>query len=79
MYTTTSCGHCRRTKAWLDDHKVQYEEINIEEDEKAMEYVQKVNNGMNSVPTMIFPDGSILIEPGNAELEEKVNTTSHAK
>lgn len=72
IYTTTWCADCKRTKSWLNDNKIPYEEINIEQDEKAVEYVQKLNNGMNSVPTIEFPDGSILTEPSNAELEKKV-------
>lgn len=72
MYSTSWCGDCRRSKAWLDANKVEYKEVNIEEDEEGMAYVQKVNNGMNSVPTIVFPDGSILVEPSNQQLEEKV-------
>jgi mycoredoxin len=72
MYSTSWCGDCRRSKAWLDAHGVEYREINIEEDEAALAYVQKVNKGMNSVPTIVFPDGQILVEPTNEELEKKV-------
>lgn len=71
MYSTTWCGDCKRSKHFLDSHKVEYQEINIEEDEKAMNYVKKINNGMNSVPTIVFSDGSILVEPTNHELEQK--------
>lgn len=72
IYTTTWCGDCKRTKVWLNDHKVVYEEINIEKDEEAMKYVQKVNHGMNSVPTILFPDGSTITEPSNQELEKLI-------
>lgn len=74
VYTTTWCADCRRTKLWLLDHHVPFEEINIEQDEKAVEYVQEVNHGMHSVPTIVFPDGSTLTEPSNMELEEKVKS-----
>ena len=72
MYTTTWCGDCKRSKSWLDSRNVQYREINIEEDETALQFVQKINNGMNSVPTIVFSDGSILVEPSNEELEKKM-------
>jgi len=73
IYTTTWCPDCKRSKKWMEDHKISYQEINIQEDEAAMEYVIKVNNGMQSIPTIVFPDGSILVEPTNRELEEKIN------
>ncbi len=52
-------------------HGIPYEYINIEEDEKAAEFVASVNRGMHSVPTIIFPDGSILVEPTPRELARK--------
>lgn len=71
MYATTWCGDCRRAKRWFEAHSIPYEYINIEEDEKAAEFVARVNKGMHSVPTIIFPDGSILVEPNSRELAEK--------
>ncbi|HCJ35639.1 MAG TPA: glutaredoxin-like protein, partial [Ktedonobacter sp.] len=50
---------------------IPYEYINIEEDERAAEYVVRVNGGMQSVPTIVFPDGSILVEPSPRELAAK--------
>lgn len=76
MYSTAWCGDCKRSKAWLDAHKIGYNEIDIEKDKAGMQFVQKTNNGMNSVPTIVFPDGSILVEPSNEELEKKVSTLS---
>ena len=71
LYGTTWCGDCKRAKKWFDDHKVAYKDINIEEDQEALEYMQKINGGSQSVPTIVFPDGSILIEPSNFQLEEQ--------
>ncbi len=72
MYSTLWCGDCIRAKDWLDKHNIVYKEINIEENEKAMEYVRQINNGYSSVPTILFSDGSILVEPSNNVLEKKV-------
>ncbi len=72
VYGTKICPDCRRSKKWLDENKIPYKEIFLEEDEKAVDFVMEVNNGMQSVPTIIFPDGSILVEPSNSTLEEKV-------
>jgi mycoredoxin len=71
MYVTTWCGDCRFAKRWLDAHGVSYEIINIETDEDAAAIVQRINGGNRSVPTIIFPDGSILVEPGPRELAAK--------
>jgi mycoredoxin len=71
MYMTTWCGDCRFAKRWFDAHGIAYEAINIEEDENAAEEVRRVNGGQQSVPTIIFPDGSVLVEPGARELAAK--------
>lgn len=71
MYVTTWCGDCRFAKRWFNAHSIPFETINIEEDENAAELVQRVNGGMRSVPTIVFPDGSVLVEPGARELAAK--------
>ncbi len=71
MYATTWCGDCRMAKRWFDSHNVPYEYINIEDDENAAAFVVKVNGGARSVPTIIFPDGSVLVEPSARELAAK--------
>jgi mycoredoxin len=71
MYVTTWCGDCRMVKRWFDAHGIAYESINIEEDDRAAEYVAGVNRGYRSVPTIVFPDGTILVEPGPRELASK--------
>ena len=78
MYSTTWCADCRRAKQWLDAHNIFYTNINVEESEEAAAYVQEINGGNQSVPTIIFPDGSILVEPSNMELEEKMRTVQQA-
>jgi len=71
MYATTWCGDCRLAKRWFDSHGIAYDYINIEQDDDAAEVVLKVNNGMRSVPTIVFPDGSVLVEPSPRELAAK--------
>jgi mycoredoxin len=74
MYGTRICPDCARAKQVLNRHHVPFDWIDIEQDEKASAYVEKINKGLKSVPTILFPDGSILIEPSNAELEMKLNS-----
>ena len=71
MYATHWCGDCRMARRWFDAHGVPYEFINIEDDDRAAEYVVRVNHGARSVPTIVFPDGSILVEPSPRELASK--------
>jgi mycoredoxin len=71
VYATTWCGDCRFAKRWFDARGIAYDYINIEENEEAAAYVIKINNGARSVPTIIFPDGSILVEPDARQLASK--------
>lgn len=71
MYATTWCGDCRMAKRWFDARGISYDYINIEEDDNAAAYVMKVNRGMRAVPTIVFPDGSVLVEPSPRELAAK--------
>ena len=72
MYGTEWCGDCHRSRAFLDEKEVEYEFIDIDKDEKARECVEKINKGMRSVPTIVFKDGSVLVEPSNEELGNKL-------
>lgn len=71
VYATTWCGDCRFARRWLDSHGIAYDYINIEENEQAARYVTQINNGARSVPTIIFPDGSVLVEPDARQLFTK--------
>jgi len=73
MYSTTWCGDCKRAKKFLDKQKVPYTDVDIEKDEKGRDFVMKVNDGARVVPTIIFPDGDVLVEPSTKELRVKVS------
>ena len=75
MYTTEYCSDCNRAKAFFEAKKVRYLRVNLEGDQDATEFVMNVNNGHRSVPTIIFPDGTVLVEPGWEELREKFSTS----
>lgn len=79
VYSTVWCPDCKRAKKFFADHRIQYQNIDIEKDEEAMAYVEEVNHGMRVIPTIIFPDGDILTEPSNAELAEKLGIKTKAK
>lgn len=79
LYGTNWCSDCKRSKKFLGEQRVQYDFINIEEDPEGQKYVQSVQNGGMSIPTILFKDGSILIEPTNAELATKLGLETKAK
>jgi len=72
VYGTEWCWDCRRSRRFLDDQKIPYQWINIDKDSQAEREVIKINGGNRSVPTIIFPDGTILVEPSNSQLKEKL-------
>ena len=78
MFGAPWCLDCKRSKQFLAEQRVPYEWNDIDEDEAAREYVQQINNGKQIIPTIVFSDGSILVEPTNPELAEKLGIRSQA-
>lgn len=74
MYGTPWCGDTIRAKKVFEEFNVEFEWIDINKDKKAEETVKKINNGNKSVPTIIFPDESILVEPDKPTLIAKLKT-----
>ncbi len=72
MYGTTWCGDSRRARRFFDEHNIPYRFVDIDQDLQARHYVEEVNHGFRSVPTIVFPDGSMLVEPSAAKLAEKL-------
>ena len=63
MYTTPWCGYCRRLKSQLAREGIEITEVDIEREPDAADYVMAVNGGFQTVPTLLFPDGSTLTNP----------------
>ena len=72
MFSTTWCGYCRRLKGQLDREGIGYTEVNIEEVPKAADYVMQVNGGNQTVPTVVFPDGTAATNPSLAEVKARL-------
>jgi len=71
VYATNWCPDCLRVKRFFDQHKINYTWIDIDQDSNAEMYVYLINEGMRSVPTIVCKDGSLLVEPTNAQLIHK--------
>jgi len=72
MFTTSWCGYCRRLKPQLDQAGVEYSEVNIEEMPNGAEVVAAANGGNQTVPTLLFADGSTLTNPSAAQVQEAI-------
>jgi mycoredoxin len=72
MYSTTWCGYCRRLKTLLDREGIGYTEINIETDEASAAFVEQANDGNQTVPTVLFPDGSVITNPSLDQVKNQL-------
>ena len=72
MYTTTWCGFCRNLKRQLARVGIEMTEVNIERDPAAAEFVMSVNGGNQTVPTLLFADGSTLCNPSASQVQKKI-------
>lgn len=75
FYGTATCVDCLRSKQFLAKNNIDYEYIGLEEHPEHIETVENYNNGMRIIPTIVFEDGSILAEPSDKDLAEKLGIT----
>jgi len=73
IYSTQWCGYCHRLMKQLDREGVGYEVVDIEDDPQAAEYVMSVNGGNQTVPTVVFGDGTALTNPSLAQVKERLS------
>ncbi len=76
MYTTQWCGFCRNLKRQLARDGIEMTEIDIEQDPAAAEFVMSVNGGNQTVPTVVFPDGTAMTNPSAAQVRERLAAVS---
>lgn len=72
MYTTTWCGYCRILKRQLDSAGIEYAEVNIEQVDGAATIVEQVNGGNQTVPTLVFADGSAMTNPSLRDVQGRL-------
>lgn len=75
MYAVDWCPDCRRAKFFFKRNKIDYLEVDVNTDKEAEQFVKQLNNGNRSVPTIIFPDGSRMVEPSEAELKARFSNS----
>lgn len=69
MYTTTWCGYCRTLKTQLNASGIAFTEIDVEQMPDAAAFVESVNGGNRTVPTVVYPDGTAATNPSLAAVK----------
>jgi thioredoxin reductase (NADPH) len=72
LYGATWCPDCKRSKAFLNEQRIAFTFVDLEEHPEASQIVEQYNGGKHIIPTIVFPDGSVLSEPTNEQLAEQL-------
>jgi len=72
MFTTSWCGYCQRLKSQLTREQIPFTEVNIEDDDSSAAFVMQVNKGNQTVPTLLFPDGTSATNPSLIEVQKRL-------
>ena len=72
MYSTPWCGYCMRLKGQMDREGIPYDVVDIEQHPEAAEVVERINGGNQTVPTVVFEDGSAQTNPSIAQIKDKL-------
>lgn len=72
MYSTPWCGYCHRLKSQLDREGIEFEVVDIEQEPAAADLVMQVNNGNQTVPTLVYADGTAQTNPSVAQVKAKL-------
>ena len=72
MYSTPWCGYCHRLKRQLDRAGIAFTEVDIEQHPEAAELVEQINHGNQTVPTVVFDDGTAMTNPSLAQITDKI-------
>ena len=73
------CPDCRRSKQFLGEQRVPYRWFDVDKDADGLKRIQELQNGGRSIPTIEFDDGSVMVEPSNAELATKLGIRPRAQ
>ena len=79
VYGATWCSDCKRAKKFLGEQRIHYHWVDVEQNAEGLALVERANNGKRIIPTIVFEDDSILVEPSNAELAAKLGLQPHAR
>lgn len=72
MYSTTWCGYCHRLKHQLDREGIDFTIVDIEQEPASAKIVERANNGNQTVPTLVFADGTALTNPSVRDVKAQL-------
>ena len=72
MFGTGWCTDCKRAKHFLGEQRVHYGFVDVDADPAGRAMLQQINDRKDIIPTLVFDDGSVLVEPSNAERSAKL-------
>jgi mycoredoxin len=72
MYSTPWCGYCHRLKSQLDRAGIEFDVVDIEQQPEAALVVERVNNGSQTVPTLVFADGTAMTNPSLSQVKAQL-------
>ncbi len=72
LYGTPTCPMIPPVRGMLQRAGADFQYVDISRDEEARARVRDINNGNESVPTLVFPDGTTLTEPSGAQLQARL-------
>ncbi len=78
VYGATWCSDCKRAKKFLGEQRVHFNWVDVEQDAEGLALVERANQGKRIIPTIVFDDGGVLVEPSNAELAQKLGLQTRA-
>jgi thioredoxin reductase (NADPH) len=78
LYGTLWCSDCKRSKMFFGEQRIHYRFVDVDMDPEGLAVVERVNHGKHIIPTLVFGDGSVLVEPSNAELAAKLGIVTKA-
>ncbi len=79
LYGAPWCPDCKRSKKFLNEQRVAFTWVDIDQDRDGLAFVEKLQNGGRTIPTVVFGDGTHLLEPSNEDLARKLGLTLEAK
>ncbi|HUI88966.1 MAG TPA: FAD-dependent oxidoreductase [Anaerolineales bacterium] len=79
VYGAVWCPDCKRAKQFFGDQRIPYLNVDLDQDPKSIAFIEKINAGKRIIPTILFPDGDILVEPSNAQLAQKLGLKTEAQ
>ncbi|MGO8877250.1 MAG: FAD-dependent oxidoreductase [Acidimicrobiales bacterium] len=78
VYGTQWCGDCKRAKQFFGEQRAHYRFVDVDLDDAGLAFVEEASGGRRVIPVIVFPDGSKLVEPSNAQLAEKLGIVTTA-